>query len=242
LKYSIIIPTLNEEVLLTKLLNQLNDKELRKLYQFEIIISDGGSTDRTLEIARNSADKIVLKQNHGLQNIATGRNVGAKSASGDILIFLNGDVVLSDAFDFFEYLEKHFVNSDYLAFTCDVWIYPEEEGLSDKLFHTIYNNYFWILNYIGVGMGRGECQVIRKNVFTQIAGYSEKCAAGEDFELFKRIRKMGKILFSKKVFVCESPRRFRKYGYAKVTFSWIVNSFSVIFKKRSMHTEWEQVR
>lgn len=242
LKYSIIIPTLNEEILLTKLLNQLNDKELRSCYEYEIIISDGGSKDKTLEISRKLADKIIFNQDQGSQNIAAGRNIGAKSASGEILIFLNGDVVLNDAFYFFDYLEKRFNNSDYLAFTCDVWIYPEEEKLSDKIYHTIYNNYFWILNYVGVGMGRGECQVIRKDVFVKVGGYNEKCAAGEDFELFKRIRKMGKILFSKKVFVSESPRRFRRFGYAKVTLSWIVNSFSVIFKKRSMHSEWEQVR
>jgi predicted glycosyltransferase involved in capsule biosynthesis len=123
-----------------------------------------------------------------------------------------------------------------------VWIYPEEEIISDKIYHTLYNNYFWILNYVGVGMGRGECQVIRKDVFLKVGGYNEECAAGEDFELFKRIRKLGKILFSKKVYVCESPRRFRRFGYAKVTLSWIVNSFSVIFKNRSMHSKWEQVR
>lgn len=242
LKYSIIIPTLNEETLLPKLLNQLNYKELRSNCEFEIIISDGGSSDKTLEISRKLADIIILNQDQNSQNIARGRNIGAKSASGEILIFLNGDVVLNDAFYFFDYLEKRFNSSNYLAFTCDVWIYPEEEKLSDKIYHTIYNNYFWILNYIGVGMGRGECQVIRKDVFVEVGGYNENCAAGEDFELFKRIRKMGRILFSKNVFVCESPRRFRRFGYAKVTLSWIVNSFSVIFKKRSMHSEWEQVR
>jgi len=242
LKYSIIIPTLNEEKRLPKLLNQLNDKALRNRYQYEIIISDGGSSDGTLEIAQNSADRIIMKQDHGSQNIAAGRNIGAKSAIGEILIFLNGDVVFHDALYFFEYLEKRFINSDYLAFTCDVWIYPEEETISDKIYHTLYNNYFWILNYVGVGMGRGECQVIRKDVFVKVGGYNEECAAGEDFELFKRIRKLGKILFSKKVYVCESPRRFRRFGYAKVTLSWIVNSFSVIFKNRSMHSKWEQVR
>ncbi len=242
MKYSIIIPTLNEEVLLPKLLAQLNDGELRKLYQYEIIISDGGSTDKTLEIVRNSVEKIILKNELGLQTIAAGRNIGAKSASGEILVFLNGDIIFNNVFKFFDYLESRFVHSDYLAFTCDVWIFPEEEKSSDRIFHTIYNNYFWILNYVGVGMGRGECQVIRKDVFSRVDGYNEKCAAGEDFELFKRIRKMGKILFSKKVYVYESPRRFRKFGYIKVTLSWILNSFSVIFNKRSIHTEWEQVR
>ena len=48
MKYSIIIPTLNEEKLLPKLLNQLNEKALRNRYQYEIIISDGGKIQETL--------------------------------------------------------------------------------------------------------------------------------------------------------------------------------------------------
>lgn len=242
MKYSIIIPTLNEEKLLPRLLDQFNNKSLKDKYEYEIIITDGGSTDKTLELAQNFTDRIITNQDYYPQNIASGRNIGAKSAAGEILVFLNGDVMFQDVFKFFKYLEKHFVNSDYLAFACDVWIFPEEETLSDRIFHTIYNIYFMILNFIGVGMGRGECQVIKKAIFIEVGGYNEKCAAGEDFELFKRIRKLGKILYSKKVRVFESPRRFRRFGYIKVTFSWIINSFSVIFKKRSMHSEWEQVR
>lgn len=242
MKYSIIIPTVNEEILLPNLLKQLNDEKLRNNYEIEIIISDGGSTDNTVAIAGNFTDKILLKENQKAQNIAAGRNIGAKSASGELLIFLNGDVIFNNVFDFFDYLENKFYMSNYLAFTCDVWIYPNEERFSDKLFHTIYNNYFWLLNFFGVGMGRGECQVIRKDVFAKMGGYNENCAAGEDFELFKRIRKLSPILFSKKIFVYESPRRFRKLGYLNVTLSWIANSFSVIFLKRSLHSEWEQVR
>lgn len=242
MKFSIIIPTLNESVLLPNLLNQLVGYKSNSKNDLEIIISDGGSRDNTLEIASKFADKIIKAESSEFQNIAAGRNKGAKLASGEILIFLNGDVLISDCSKFFKYLENYFLNSDYLAFTCFVWIYPSEENLSDKIFHSIYNHYFWLLNYFGIGMGRGECQVIRKKVFEKVGGYNEQCAAGEDFELFKRIRKLGEILFSQKIFVVESPRRFRKYGYLSVTISWILNSFSVIFRKKSMHREWEQVR
>ncbi len=242
MKYSIIIPTLNEGLFLPKLLNQLNDKSLRSKFNFEIIISDGGSIDNTLDIAKKYADKIITKDEVSIQNIAEGRNIGAASATGDILIFLNGDVLLKDAFEFFDYLENNFIPSKYLAFTCYVWIYPEESKFIDRFFHTIYNTYFFLLNYIGVGMGRGECQVIRREIFEEIGGYNNDCAAGEDFELYKRIRKLGKILFSKKIFVFESPRRFRKLGYLSVSLSWILNSFSVIFRKKSLHSKWEQIR
>lgn len=241
-KYSIIIPVLNEENLLPNLLEQLTDNKLTSKHEIEIIVSDGGSSDKTIELAARYTDKIVLKNKGQNQNIAGGRNAGARLAAGEYLIFLNGDVLLHNPLAFFEYLETKFIPSEYIAFTCDVWIKPSEENLNDKIFHTFYNNYFFLLNLIGVGMGRGECQVIKKNIFEMLGGYNENCAAGEDFELFKRIRRYGKILFAKKVFVYESPRRFRKYGYFKVTASWFFNSFSVIFKKKSLHREWEQVR
>ncbi len=67
-------------------------------------------------------------------------------------------------------------------------------------------------------------------------------SAGEDFDLFKRIRKHGKILFANNLCVYESPRRYRKLGYSGVTWSWIKNSISIIFKNKSLSKEWEQVR
>jgi glycosyltransferase involved in cell wall biosynthesis len=242
LKYSIIIPTLNEEKLLPKLLEQLNEDELKKNFDYEIIISDGGSKDKTLELSFDKTDTIKVHLEKEKQNIAMGRNAGAAFANGEILIFLNGDVVLDDANKFFKYLEKNFVKSDFVAMTCKVKVFPEEEILIDKIFHSIYNSYFYLLNVFGVGMGRGECQVIRKTVFQKVKGNNEKLAAGEDFDLFKRIRKEGKIFFSKEICVFESPRRYRKFGYSGVSFSWIKNSLSIIFKNKSISKEWEQVR
>lgn len=91
-------------------------------------------------------------------------------------------------------------------------------------------------------MGRGECQVVRKNIFERVGGYNENLAAGEDFDLFKRVRKIGKILHSRDFCVYESPRRYRKFGYLNVYKMWFFNSFYVIFKNKSLADEWEQVR
>lgn len=242
MKYSIIIPTLNEEKLLPSLLKQLNGNGLKNKYDYEIIISDGGSTDKTIELALENSDLIKVHHDKEKQNIAKGRNIGASFAKGDILIFLNGDVMLNDANNFFAYLEANFLKTEYVAMTCKVKIFPQEEILADKLFHSIYNSYFFLLNVFGVGMGRGECQIIRKEIFQTVKGNNEKLAAGEDFDLFKRIRKEGKIFFSNELCIYESPRRYRKFGYSGVSLSWIKNSLSIIFKNRSLSKEWEQVR
>ncbi len=240
--YSIIIPTLNEEKLLPVLLETLNDNELKEKYNYEIIISDGGSTDKTIEIAKKYADVIIEKQKNKKQNISIGRNVGAQSASGDILIFLNGDIIPKNAELLFQEIKNNFEKSDYLAMTCCVKVFPEEENLTDKIFHTFYNNYFHFLNLVGLGMGRGECHIIKKEIFKEFKGYDERLAAGEDFDLFRRIRKKGTIFFDRKLIIYESPRRYRKHGHFNILFTWLINSIYILFANKSKSKEWEQVR
>jgi glycosyltransferase involved in cell wall biosynthesis len=242
LKYSIIIPVLNEEKLLPGILGQLNEHCIKEKFDYEIIISDGGSKDNTIEIALKIADVVKLHNKDYKQNIAQGRNEGAKYAQGDVLIFLNGDIHLPSSIDFFTFIDTIFYKSNYLAMTCVVNVFPEEEILSDRLFHWAYNTYFKLLNKFGVGMGRGECQVIRKSIFQTVNGNNEAMAAGEDFDLFRRIKKHGDILFTDKISVYESPRRYRKLGYVGVSLSWAKNGLSVLFKNRSISKEWEQVR
>lgn len=242
LNYSIIIPTLNEERLLPKLLTQLNDESLRKNFDYEIIVSDGGSLDNTVVIASDLADKIITHKKESKQNISEGRNSGAKIANGKILIFLNGDIEIKDPHEFFNFIESRFMNSKYLAMTCSVVVFPEERKFIDSVFLTFYNYYFHSLNIIGLGMGRGECHIIKKDIFWNENGYNEKLAAGEDYELYKRIRQKGKILFAQKLFIFESPRRYRKLGHFRILFTWLINSIFVTLKNRSMSKEWEQIR
>lgn len=242
MNYSIIIPTLNEEKLLPQLLEILNQKSLREKYDIEIIISDGGSTDKTLEIANSNADLVLTNEPHIKQNISMGRNIGGNAASGDILIFYNSDILPKDIHEVFETIESKFLNSAFSAMTCCVDVFPEEQILVDVIFQNFYNYYFHFLNIIGLGMGRGECHIIRKNVFKEFNGYNEALAAGEDFDLFRRIRKYGKILFARNLVVYESPRRYRKIGHFRILLTWLINSIYIMFGKTSKSTEWKEVR
>jgi glycosyltransferase involved in cell wall biosynthesis len=242
LKYSIIIPTLNEEKLLSGILKQLTNPELTDNFDFELIVSDGGSIDNTLRIALDYADTIVVHTESNYQSIASGRNEGAKLANGDILFFFNGDIRIEDPLKLFNFVRDKFENSSYLAMTGYVSVFTEEEEIPDKVFHFLYNHYFQLLNNIGVGMGRGECHIVRKEIFEELGGYNEELFAGEDFDLFRRIRNKGKILYSGKIRVYESPRRFHKKGYFTVTWMWTRNGLSVWLRNKSISKIWEQVR
>ena len=244
-KISIIIPTLFEEKMLGNLLAKFT-QSLKEQYNFEVIVSDGGSKDKTIEIAKQFADKVVENISGAKQNISQGRNNGANVASGDIFVFLNADCMPADFEIFFAEIFD-FANSDskanISAIACTVQAFADSEKFIDKIFYFIHNRYVYFLNILGVGMGRGECQIVRRETFEKIGGYNSHLAAGEDFDLYRRIAKSdGKILFSKRILINESPRRFRKYGYFKTLWYWTLNSLSVIFFNRSVSKEWEPVR
>ena len=242
MKYSIIIPTLNEEKLLAGILSQLSAQHLKSDFDLEIIVSDGGSKDSTLNIALDYADIIIVHTGNNYQNIAAGRNEGAKFANGEILFFFDGDVRLEEPIKLFNFVKNNFENSNYLAMTTFVSVFPEESNFRDRFFHFCYNHYFQLMNNAGIGMGRGECHIIWKKVFDDLGGYNETFIAGEDFDLYRRIRKKGNILYTGKLWVFESPRRFRKKGYLPVTWMWVKNGLSVWFKNKSISKVWEQVR
>jgi glycosyltransferase involved in cell wall biosynthesis len=247
---SFIIPVLNEEHLLMRLLEQFTVERQQK-YGLEIIISDGGSTDGTFSIIENALESgfvtsLTKHTESTRQTIAEGRNAGARLASAPVLVFLNADTVPHSMDDLCSSIEawandaKQHQTSP--AATTPVRIMPEERIWSDVIFHSFMNLYVQALNVLGIGMGRGECQIIRREAFDAVGGYNGTIVAGEDFDLYTRLRKRGNIAWLPKALVYESPRRFRKYGYWAIIWRWFSNSMAVIFFNRSVASEWEVIR
>jgi glycosyltransferase involved in cell wall biosynthesis len=241
---SIIIPTRNEEKYIGRTLTQFEDS-LERL-NLEIIVSDANSTDKTAEIVREfesrTHGRIRLVQPEGKQNIAIGRNAGAARATGDLLMHMDADVRIPELDRFFTLVREKFEDPKVVAATMPLWIYPEESGLSDKLFHLFMNSTIRISFFFGVFLAKGECQLVRRSVFEQIGGYNETIVAGEDCNLFYRLHKVGKIPYIYQLCIYHSPRRFRQYGYFKVSMIYLREGIWLLFQHKSYMKEWEQVR
>lgn len=242
---SIVVPVLQEEKLLEHTLACF-PAAFRREHGLELIVSDGGSTDASIDIATRMADVVVRHTEARKQTIAEGRNAGAKVARGEVIVFINGDTYPADTDVFIATIEDFRVRRGRYrrasALACAVDFPVEERTTADEIFHTFYNSYVRLLNWCRIGAGRGECQIVRKDVFERVRGYRPSLAAGEDFDLFARISRIARVRFASEIVVIESPRRFRKFGYLRVLWWWTLNALSVMFTGHSSSDEWEPVR
>jgi len=224
---SIIIPTLNEEEYLPLLLGGIKKQ---KFNDYEIIIADAGSKDKTVEIAKNYGCKIVSGGSP-----AEGRNEGAKIAKGDIFLFMDADNIFLPE-NLLKQLIKEFERRK--LGVASFPIYPNGNGI-DKFAYSVYN---WWVNSIQKFLAYATNSVlVKKEICQKIGGFNKEIKIGEDHDFAKRASKIGKFGFIKTEPVLTSTRRFAREGrfktYLKYFLAGVYMSFfgpvkSDIFKYR----------
>ena len=177
---SIIIPTLNEENFLPRLLESIKSQDFK---DYEIVVADAGSKDRTIEIAKNYRVSVVPG---GVP--AKGRNEGAKIAKGDLFLFLDADVILPESF--LEKVLREFRERklDVAAFCLD----SQTEKKSEKfLFNFFYN---WPIIIFEKILSHGtQAILVKKEIFEKVNGFDESIKFAEDHSFVRRIKKIGKF-------------------------------------------------
>ncbi|WP_305512692.1 MJ1255/VC2487 family glycosyltransferase [Methanobrevibacter sp. V14] len=197
---SIIIPTYNEEACLPVLLESIKKQSFD---DYEIIVADANSTDKTREIAE-SYECIVTEG--GLP--AVGRNNGAKIAKGEYLLFLDSDLKLTD--DYLRNVIYEFrMERAGIAIT---QMLPMSNKVEDKLFHD-FANYFMISVEKIKPHGAGCYGIIaKKELHDACNGFDEELTFGEDTDYIERLasKERFKVLRNAKIGV--STRRLEEEG------------------------------
>jgi len=215
-KFSVIIPAFNEEKYIAKTLTALRRQTIN---DFEIIVKDGGSKDRTVEIANRHADKVISRRDF---SAADARNQGASYANGDILVFVDADTELpSYALERIAELMK---NNDVVGGSCRK--VPEGGDVLNRLTYELVNVSTFFSPYLRVGGAHGNCMFIRKNAFNEIGGFNPKIKVAEEQELVRSAMKFGKFVFLLDMCVLESPRRIRQWGRLKLCATWFIGTYS----------------
>jgi glycosyltransferase involved in cell wall biosynthesis len=212
---SIIIPTLNEQEYLPFLLKGIKKQNFK---DYEIIVADGGSDDKTVEIARDFGCKVVRG---GLPG--RGRNEGAKKAEGDLFLFIDADnkILRKDFLDklLFEFKERNLGSASFP-------IYPN--GIKfDKFAYWIYN--LWVkLTQRFLPHATGAI-LVKKEVHFAIGGFDEEIKLAEDHEYARRAGKKELFGFIDIEPVLFSSRRFEIEGRLKAYSKYVLAGIYMLF-------------
>ncbi|MCC5651077.1 TIGR04283 family arsenosugar biosynthesis glycosyltransferase [Nostoc sp. XA013] len=203
-RISIIIPTLNEAE---------NIKEAIATTQpginIEVIVVDGGSDDDTVAIAQSLGVKIISSS----PGRAVQMNTGAVAATGEILLFLHADTCLPTGFDNMVRIVLQQPGTVAGAFKLRIdasllslrWV---EWGINVR-------SHFYQMPY------GDQAIFLTKTVFHQIGGFPE-LPIMEDFELIRRLKRIGRILIIPTPVVTSARRWLRKGVFKNTLLNQIV--------------------
>ncbi len=216
---SIIIPTLNEEKYLPGLLRSIKRQSFK---DYEIIVSDGDSSDKTIFIAQEN-NCIIAKGIKEKRHPSIQRNNGADIAKGEILLFLDADTILPD--DYF--LEKTINNfkKRKLGIAGFYMDFKSNKGFY-KFYYYFYNSIAFLAQFfLPLAVGAGI--IVKKELHEKVKGFDEKIFIGEDHDYCKKIAKLGKFRIIKTTKIFFSIRRFEKEGRWKLFWKMIYSAFYV---------------
>lgn len=208
MRFSIIMPVLNEETALERQLCQL--MRVCAPYDCEVLIVDGGSEDSTVAIARRFGQVISSPRGRAAQ-----MNRGAEVATGDIFLFLHADSTLPD--DAFIAIER----------ACTA---PDVVGGAFLLCFNCHKPAYRLVAFItnlrsrwrGIFTG-DQAYFVRAESFKAIGGFPDM-ALMEDIEIITRLRAIGRLALLPS-YVTTSARRHEKNGLARtILFMWYLRA------------------
>jgi rSAM/selenodomain-associated transferase 2 len=198
LKVSIIIPTLNEELVLKSTLTQI-----QQLLPHELIVSDGGSKDNTCDITNRLGHRLITSS----AGRALQMNAGADGATGNILLFLHADSRLEP--ESYQKMLECMQNPKWIGGAFALCI--ESGKWSLKLITLLAN---MRSRYFGLAYG-DQGFFVRKEVFNDMNGFSP-IAICEDLDFYRRLTKKGDVILLKEK-AHTSPRRWVQEGIVFTT-------------------------
>jgi peptidoglycan/xylan/chitin deacetylase (PgdA/CDA1 family)/glycosyltransferase involved in cell wall biosynthesis len=205
MKISIIVPARNEEKHISACLKSLKDQTYQGDY--EIVVVDNNSTDKTAEIARSFGVRVIRATKE--RNVFYARQVGADSSKGDIIVQADGDTLYPRYW--LEKIAKKFEE------------HPEAVALSGRFLYREFFFWAWVelpmrdlMNKISAKFfGRpflvcGATFAFRREAFYKVGGYKDIPYSADQHGITTKFRELGKVLYDNKIYVLTSARSVRQ--------------------------------
>jgi glycosyltransferase involved in cell wall biosynthesis len=187
--FSIIIPAKNEEKNIGKCLDSINaitfDDEC-----FEVLVVDNGSSDRTVEIARDRGARVFEKPNITISGL---RNLGASQANGNVLVFLDADCTVAS--DWLCEASRYLNSPEISCFGGPPGI-PSNATWVQKAWFRVRekNNLVEEVEWL-----ESMNMFIPKDKFDSVGGFNEDLVTCEDYDISVRLKKIGQIVADQRI-------------------------------------------
>lgn len=202
MKVSIIVPVLNEEENIERLIKRLCKGNTDKIA--ELLVVDGGSTDRTLDLAAYAGAQILRSPKKGR---AQQMNFGAQHATGDLLYFVHGDTLPPE-----RYLDDLYqaVNEGFVIGSFRLLLDSKNPFLKINSFMTRFP-FLWC-------RGGDQTLFVTRNFFWELGGYREEYCIMEEYDLIVRAKEKHPFKIIPRN-VLASARKYAVNGYFRVQFA-----------------------
>lgn len=228
MKVSIIIPAYNEE----KYIGKTIEAALKMDYpDFEIIVVDNNSTDRTTEIAKAYPVKVLFEPNKGTQWT---RECGRKAATGEIIGNIDADCI--PHVDWIKVGVKYFEDPSVVTVTGPYDYYdasPVFRWITLNFQRFIYKLTNFVCTITGKGgiLTGGNC-LLRHETLRKIGGYNTSILFyGDDTDTVKRMTEYGRAVFANDLIIASSARRFKNDGILHVLWKYFYFFVKTIFSR-----------
>ncbi|MEN6342164.1 MAG: glycosyltransferase [Methanospirillum sp.] len=209
---SVVVPAYEEEARIERCLASLADQTLAR-EEYEVIVVDGGSKDRTREIASRYADSVFVQTS---AKVGGARNDGVHAARAPLVATTDADCVLPR-----DWVERA---RDDLLRDGVVMAYGTVSPIEDTVKNRFSLGLANLLSSIGSRLGfyytLGCNSAFRRDVFLRIGGY-RTIDAGDDLEIARRMVREGRVLFDRRLRVGFSMRRYDQFGTLRSLYQWV---------------------
>lgn len=203
---SIIIPAHNEEAYLEQTLAALN---AQRYPNFEIIVVANGCTDGTAEVARGKCHRLVVLSQ---KSLGVARNLGARMAKGDLLVFLDADTILESRA--LRVIARQFTEQ---CAAGTVKGCPDSDRLPYRLIYFMKN----FTHKMRLHSGSSGVILCWKKHFMQLGGFDEAMEVRENSHLIQRLKVFGRYKYISRTVAVTSMRRYERRGVGRMVWLWL---------------------
>lgn len=231
---SIVVPAYNEEDYLGYCLESLVNQNFPK-DQYEIIVVDNASTDKTAKIAKNFDVRVIKEPKKG---VVFARQKGTLAARGKIVVSFDADSEATP--DWLKGIHQRFIDSPNIIAVGGFYRQPSISLTSKIYLETIvrYSIYYstFLLGYPCLISASNFA--FKKEAFLRAGGYPlDAGRLADQFSFLQKLKKIGKIVFDPTLMITTSARRTKDRFLKSIVYDGLTYTFldSLFYKLTNNH-------